>query len=168
MWPAIAAAQTGTSAARTGNGDSRMYWQGVLPTRGEDRWVAVSVRDKTEWARLMQLTAGLAPEKWSADQNDAELAQALQREGIAAGAVQDMADLVDRDPVIAARGALVMLDHPKLGAFGHVRTPMSFSVDDIRPYRAPALGEHTWEVARTLAGMTEDRLQELQKLGVFE
>jgi crotonobetainyl-CoA:carnitine CoA-transferase CaiB-like acyl-CoA transferase len=168
MWPAILAAQNGSSAARRGNSDSRVYWQGVLPARGEDRWVAVSVRDESEWTRLMRLTAGVTPEKWSADQRDGELAEALQREGIAAGVVQDMADLVDHDPVIAARGALVMLDHPKLGAFGHVRTPMTFSADANRPYRAPALGEHTWEVARSLAGISEERLQQLQSLGVFE
>jgi crotonobetainyl-CoA:carnitine CoA-transferase CaiB-like acyl-CoA transferase len=168
MWPAIMAAQSGHSPARMGNMDSRMYWQAVLPTNGEDRWVAVSVRDESEWARLMHLTRGAAPEAWSASQSEVALAEALQREGIAAGAVQDMADLVDRDPVIAARGALVMLDHPRLGAFGHIRTPLTFSGDINRPYRAPALGEHTTEVARTVAGMTEQRLQELQKLGVLE
>jgi crotonobetainyl-CoA:carnitine CoA-transferase CaiB-like acyl-CoA transferase len=168
MWPAIVAAQSGQSPARTGNRDSRVYWQAVLPTSGEDRWVAVSVRDESEWTRLMRLTAGAAPELWSMSQSDAVLADTLQREGIAAGVVQDMADLVDHDPGIAARGALVTLDHARLGAFGHVRTPMTFSSDDNRPYRAPALGEHTGEVGRTLAGMTEERLQELQKLGVLQ
>jgi crotonobetainyl-CoA:carnitine CoA-transferase CaiB-like acyl-CoA transferase len=168
MWPAILAAQTGATPTRRGNSDARVHWQGVLPARGEDRWVAVSVRDESEWARLLHLTAGVAPETWSASQSDVELAEALQREGIAAGVVQDMADLVDRDPVIAARGALVMLEHPKLGAFGHVRTPLTFSVDINRPYRAPGLGEHTWEIARDLTGVTAQRLQELQQLGVFE
>ena len=168
MWPAIRAAQTGPSPTRTGNSDSRMYWQGILPARGADRWVAISVRDESEWTRLMQLTHGAAPETWSATQSDVALAETLQREGIAAGVVQDMADLVDHDPVIAARGALVMLDHPRLGAFGHVRTPMTFSGDLNRPYRAPALGEHTLEVARSLAGISEERLQQLQSLGVLE
>ena len=117
----------------------------------------------------MRLTAGAAPEAWSAGQSEVALVEALQREGIAAGIVQDMADLVERDPVIAARGALVMLDHARLGAFGHVRTPMTFSVDDInRPYRAPALGEHTQQIARAVAGMSEERLQALRTLGVFE
>jgi crotonobetainyl-CoA:carnitine CoA-transferase CaiB-like acyl-CoA transferase len=167
MWPAIVAARSGQSPTRTGNRDSRMYWQGVLPTRGEDRWVAVSVRDEAEWARLMRLTAGAAPEAWSASQCDVALAETLQREGIAAGVVQDMEDLVERDPGIAARGALVMLDHARLGAFGHVRTPMTFSGDVNRPYPAPGLGEHTWEVGRTLAGLSAERLQELQALGVF-
>ena len=168
MWPAIRAAQSGQSPARTGNMDSRLYWQAVLPASGEDRWVAVSIRDESEWTRLMRLTAGAAPEAWSVSQSDEVLAEALQREGIAAGAVQDMSDLVDRDPGIAARGALVMLDHARLGAFGHLRTPLTFSSDVNRPYRAPALGEHTWEVARTVAGTSEVRLQELQRLGVFE
>jgi crotonobetainyl-CoA:carnitine CoA-transferase CaiB-like acyl-CoA transferase len=168
MWPAIMAAQSGQPAARIGNVDSRLQWQAVLPVHGEDRWVAVSVRGESEWTRLMRLTAGAAPEAWSAGQSEVALVEALQREGIAAGVVQDMADLVDRDPVIAARGALVMLDHARLGAFGHVRTPMTFSHGVNRPYRAPALGEHTQEIARTLAGMTEERLQALRTLGVFE
>jgi crotonobetainyl-CoA:carnitine CoA-transferase CaiB-like acyl-CoA transferase len=168
MWPAIVAARSGESPARTGNLDSRVYWQGVLPTRGEDRWVAVSIRDESEWTRLMRLTAGAAPEAWSASQSDVALAETLQREGIAAGVVQDMEDLVERDPGIAARGALVMLEHARLGAFGHVRTPMTFSGDVNRPYPAPGLGAHTWEVGRTLAGLSAERLQELQQLGVFE
>jgi crotonobetainyl-CoA:carnitine CoA-transferase CaiB-like acyl-CoA transferase len=168
MWPSILAAQSGQSPARTGNADSRVYWQGILPARGNDRWVAVSVSDEAEWIRFMRLTEGAAPEAWSANQLDVMLAETLQRVGIAAGVVQDMADLVDRDPVIAARGALVMLDHARLGAFGHVRTPMTFSHDVNRPYRAPALGEHTQEIARAVAGMTEERLQALRTLGVFE
>jgi crotonobetainyl-CoA:carnitine CoA-transferase CaiB-like acyl-CoA transferase len=168
MWPAIMAAQSGQSAARIGNMDSRLHWQAVVPVLGEDRWVAVSVRDESEWTRLMRLTTGAAPEAWSAGQTEVALVEALQREGIAAGVVQDMADLVDRDPVIAARGALVMLDHARLGAFGHVRTPMTFSHDVNRPYRSPALGEHTEEIARAVAGMTEERLQALRMLGVLE
>ncbi len=168
MWPAIHAAQSGKSPVRTGNADASVYWQGVLPALGSDRWVAVTVRDEAEWNRLMQLTGGAAPETWSADQPDAALAETLQREGIAAGVVQDMEDLVERDPTIAARGSLVRLEHVRLGAFGHVRTPMTFSNDVNHPYRAPALGEHTQEIARTVAGITDLRLQELQRLGVFE
>ena len=41
------------------------------------------------------------------------------------------------------RGALVTLDHPLLGPFGHVRTPLAFSRSRIEPFRAPRIGEHT-------------------------
>ena len=168
MWPAIAQAQSGETPGRTGNTDSRMYWQGVVPARGEDRWVAISIQNEAEWQRLQSLTQGAQLEVWSAAHADAALVERLQQQGIAAGVVQDMQDLVERDPGLAARGALVTLDHPKLGAFGHVRTPMSFSRDLNRPFRAPALGEHTWEVARSLAALTDERLHALQKLGVLE
>jgi crotonobetainyl-CoA:carnitine CoA-transferase CaiB-like acyl-CoA transferase len=168
MWPAIAAAQSGLPPARSANADPRIYWQSVLPASGKDRWVAVTVHDAAEWARLMVLTAGAAPEVWSAVQTDAAVAETLQRHGIAAGVVQDMEDLVERDPVIAARGGLIRLDHVRLGAFAHIRTPMTFSQDVNRPYRAPALGEHTHEIARTLGGLTQERVQALQQQGIFD
>jgi crotonobetainyl-CoA:carnitine CoA-transferase CaiB-like acyl-CoA transferase len=168
MWPAIAAAQSGLPPARLGNADTRTYWQGVLPASGTDRWVAVTINDATEWAELMRLTAGAAPEVWSATQSDLALAETLQRHGIAAGMVQDMQDLVDRDPGIAARGALIRLDHVRLGAFAHIRTPMSFSHDVNHPYRAPALGEHTHEIAHSLGELPQERVQALQRQGIFE
>lgn len=168
MWPAVRAAQAGEAEVRGGNADARVYWQDVLPARGNDRWVAVIIRDEAEWKRLMHLTAGAAPQLWSATQSDVTLAETLQREGIAAGMVQDMQDLVERDPGIAARGALVTLDHVRLPAFGHVRTPLSFSQDLNRPHRAPALGEHTGQVACAVAGLSEERVQALREQGVFE
>jgi crotonobetainyl-CoA:carnitine CoA-transferase CaiB-like acyl-CoA transferase len=168
MWPAIRAAQGGEAAVRGGNADARVYWQDVLPARGIDRWVAVIINDEAEWSRLMRLTAGAAPQVWSATQSDFALAETLQREGIAAGVVQDMEDLVERDPGIAARGALVTLDHVRLGPFAHVRTPLTFSEDLNRPYRAPALGEHTEQIACTVAGLSEERVQALREQGVFE
>ncbi len=168
MWPAIRAAQGGAATARGGNADARVYWQDVLPARGNDRWVAVIISDETEWNRLMRLTAGAAPQVWSVTHTDVVLAEILQCEGIAAGVVQDMEDLVERDPGIAARGALVTLDHVRLGPFGHVRTPLTFSRDLNHPYRAPALGEHSRQIACTVAGLSEERVRALQEQGVFE
>ncbi len=168
MWPAIHAVQRGEAMVRAGNADARVYWQDVLPARGNDRWVAVVISDEAEWSRLMRLTAGAAPHEWSATQTDVALAETLQREGIAAGVVQDMEDLVERDPGIAARGALVTLEHVRLPPFAHVRTPLTFSRDLNRPYRAPALGEHTGQVARSVAGLSEERVRALREQGVFE
>jgi crotonobetainyl-CoA:carnitine CoA-transferase CaiB-like acyl-CoA transferase len=92
----------------------------------------------------------------------------LREAGIAAGVVQDIADLIERDLALQARGALVELPHPKLGAFGHMRTPISFSADTITPFRAPALGEHNREVALQVAGLSVDRYEALQSSGVFQ
>src|SRR5690606_26070259 len=98
---------------------------------------------------------------WIREQDEAELVEMLQREGIAAGVVQDIEDLFERDATLRRRGALVQLPHPKLGPFGHVRTPIAFSRDVVTPFRAPALGEHSREIAEMLAGLDAGRLAEL-------
>jgi crotonobetainyl-CoA:carnitine CoA-transferase CaiB-like acyl-CoA transferase len=91
----------------------------------------------------------------------------LQRQGIAAGVVQDSEDLIENDAALRARGALVDLPHPKLGAFGHMRTPIGFSADVVVPFRAPAMGEHTREIVVDLAGMSPERYADLEAEGVF-
>jgi crotonobetainyl-CoA:carnitine CoA-transferase CaiB-like acyl-CoA transferase len=60
-----------------------------------------------------------------------------------------------------------MLDHPLLGAFGHMRTPITFSRSPTEPFRAPRLGEHRREIALELCGLTAQRVTELEALGVF-
>jgi crotonobetainyl-CoA:carnitine CoA-transferase CaiB-like acyl-CoA transferase len=69
---------------------------------------------------------------------------------------------------LRARGALVELPHPKLGAFGHVRTPISFSLDGQQPYRAPGLGEHNAEIICGAAGLDDQRYAELESAGVLK
>jgi crotonobetainyl-CoA:carnitine CoA-transferase CaiB-like acyl-CoA transferase len=49
-----------------------------------------------------------------------------------------------------------------------MRTPLSFSRDAVTPYRAPALGEHTREIALGLAGLSVERLAELECGGVLK
>jgi len=167
MWPALEAAQRGEVPQRSGNVDARYLWQGLLPASGTDRWVGVSVVDADQWQRLQDLAGGRPLEEWSRTQRDQDLVQQLQGLGFMAGAVQDVEDLVS-DMDLKARGALVELPHPLLGSFGHVRTPMSFSADTCTPFRAPGIGEHTREVALSLAGLDADRFEALRAGGVFE
>jgi crotonobetainyl-CoA:carnitine CoA-transferase CaiB-like acyl-CoA transferase len=167
MWPAIRAAHAGAVPARSGNADSSVYWQAVLPAAGEDRWVAVTIADERERKTLQGLAGGQSLEAWSASQPETALVERLQAQGIAAGVVQDMEDLVERDPGLRTRGALVVLDHPLLGPFAHMRTPLSFSVDAVQPFRAPRLGEHNREIVHELLGLPLQRLEALQELGVF-
>ncbi len=82
-------------------------------------------------------------------------------------AVQDIEDLLDHDPEIAARHALVTLDHPHLGPFGHVATPIRFSGERIEPFRAPGIGEHVGEIVRDLAGLTDAEIADFTNKGLF-
>jgi crotonobetainyl-CoA:carnitine CoA-transferase CaiB-like acyl-CoA transferase len=177
MYAAIAAASCGTRPERQGNADAAFYHQGVYPTKGKDRWIALSLATVSDWRALCGAT-GIDPAAegadrdarlaaWTAGQEETALMQALQSWGIAAGALQDVQDLLERDPQLAFRGALVNLDHPLLGPFGHVRTPLSFSRSRIEPYRAPRLGEHTDTIAQQ-AGLSSERIAELRALGAFK
>ncbi len=152
MYEAILQSQTLKRPERMGNEDPRVFHQGVYAAQGDDRWIAITLRTASDWTRLRSL-AGL-PEgndkdgrdaliaAWSRDQPAAPTTARLQEAGIAAGELQDIQDLIESDPQIAARGSLAVLDHPLLGPFGHVRTPMSFSRCALTPFRAPAIGEH--------------------------
>jgi crotonobetainyl-CoA:carnitine CoA-transferase CaiB-like acyl-CoA transferase len=168
MAPALRATQLGPRPWRAGNSDPAVLAQDVYPARGDDRWVAISLCDATDEARLRDLTGDVPVAEWTRGREDHALVAELQRNGIAAGVVQDTEDLIERDVPLRARGALVELPHPKLGPFGHVRTPIGFSSDVVAPFRAPAIGEHTREIVLGLAALSPERYAELEARGVFE
>ena len=178
MFDAVSAAARGEQPERVGNDDARVFHQGVYPAQGDDRWLAITLFDRTDWDRLrtrFSLEQAESTERrhavlsaFTAQHLDHDLAMQLQSIGIAAGAVQDIEDLLERDPQIAARGALVTLDHPLLGAFGHIRTPVTFSGTKLAPYRPPRIGEHSRDVARSLSGLSDARIDALEQAGVFK
>jgi len=167
IYDAFLGVQAGEQPARQGNDDAAWYRQGVWPCRGEDRWIAISVRNEDQWRQLCALAGGEDPGQWTVTLEEYQVMEQLQQAGIAAGVVQDIEQAFG-DPTLQARGALVELPHPLLGAFGHVRTPMDFSRAGTRPYRAPAIGEHNAEIASTLAGLDNLQIQELEKMGVLK
>ena len=104
---------------------------------------------------------------WTSRHTGSSLMASLQEAGIVAGVVQDIEDLVEGDPQIAARGTLIPIVHPLLGTFGHMRTPMSFSRSATAPYRAPGIGEHSLEIAGTICGVDAAQAATLAAAGVF-
>ena len=106
--------------------------------------------------------------RWCANRDDFDAVELLQGLGVAAGVVQDMQDLFERDPTLRERQSLMPLEHPLLGTFGHMRTPIDFSLSRPRAFRAPSMGEHNRQIAATLCGLPAARIDELEKLGVFK
>ena len=99
---------------------------GIYPAAGEDRWVAIAVRDDAGWRALCEVmdapalatdprfithAARVANEDpldevvaaWTASRDRYELMSACQERGIAAGAVQDGGNLGTNDAQITAR-----------------------------------------------------------------
>ena len=163
----LAASKRGERPQRLGNADPRVHWQGLFATAGDDRWVAVTLFDQADREKLIAVT-GDDPAAWCAQRQDHAVAAELQAAGIAAGVLQDAEDMLEHDPQLAARNALVTLDHPLLGPFGHIDTPIRFSRDSFAPFRAPRMGEHVAEIAGTLCGLSPERIAELEDAGVFQ
>jgi crotonobetainyl-CoA:carnitine CoA-transferase CaiB-like acyl-CoA transferase len=63
---------------------------------------------------------------------------------------------------------IVTIDHPELGVYRTVATPMDFADGLPPPRRAPRLGEHTRQVLREVAGYTEDEVLRLIQSGVVQ
>jgi crotonobetainyl-CoA:carnitine CoA-transferase CaiB-like acyl-CoA transferase len=168
MSEAIAAAQLGTPPQRTGNADPGIWSQEVYPAMGDDRWIAITLFDDSDAARLAALCSDVPIAEWTRARDDHAAVAELQAAGIAAGVLQDIEDLLERDTPLQSRGALTVLSHPRLGDFGHVRTPLEFSVDKVAAYRAPALGEHNSEIVCEVAGLSKQRFAELTEAGVMQ
>lgn len=187
MAEALIMMQRGTPLSRSGNRSPGVLVQGVYRARGDDRWIAISVFDAGDWARLTALMGGDWP---SADALraadcatldrlderiatftrsfvDRELMQTLQAHAIAAGVVQDPEDLLEHDPQLSARPAFVALEHPVLGSFAHQTCPYHLSRTPGRIRSAPLLGEHTERVCREIAGIDQERFLQLRNDGLF-
>jgi crotonobetainyl-CoA:carnitine CoA-transferase CaiB-like acyl-CoA transferase len=167
----------GAPASRSGNADARVFHQGVYATRDAERWIAVTFHTQQQWQAFAHserladadpAARAAALAAWCATRTEDAAVEYLQSMQIAAGMVQDVSDLVERDPQIRARGSLVPLLHPLLGEFGHMCTPIGFSRSRNTPFRAPGMGEHNQRVARDICGLPDTRIAELESLGVFK
>ena len=191
------AAHMGTSLlggpSVTPSGNTHPSWspQGVYRCLGTDRWLAVSVRDDTEWAALCEVIGHpeLATDErtltaqarrrstalvdsvlgeWTRTLPADVAAEALQARGIPAGAVQDGRELVEHDPQLRARGFYVRKEHPVAGAFLHEGVPIRLTrtPGGIR-VAAPVLGADTDVVLSEVAGFSTERVQRLREAGVL-
>ena len=183
-------AANGTAPTRDANHDRLAVPHGVYPTKGDDRWVALSVWSDDEWARFR---VALGDPQWSSDAGlataagrraredelDARIAQwtrahlreeivdALRANGLRAAPVESVGELFD-DPQLAHRGVWRRAAHAGLGEIGLMAPPFAMSETAARPDRAgPTLGEHNEAVFKGLLGLGADEYASLAADGVF-
>ncbi len=183
---AVVAAQiAGRDPEPMGNRHPCFAPQGVYPTAGHDRWLALSVTDDGAWAALCR-EAGLPLElatldvagrraraaeidgllaAWTAPLDAADATARLQAAGVAAAPLADAADVL-ADPHLAARGFFVPVAHPEAGTHPWPRLPVVLSATPATIRRpAPLLGQHNHEVLTALAGLDETTLARLEAEG---
>lgn len=188
--PEILAASVGVGTPRTGNHVADAAPHGVFRCAGEDSWCAIAVRADAEWDRFRQVldtrrVLGVprfaTTEARKASESELDhlisgytvtwdrdaLASALQRNGVPAHPVQSVADLLT-DEQLQARGFWRHLKHAEIGQYVTGSLPFRWKDGPFAPTRpAPLLGEHTWEIAHRVLGMSKDDYEALCEEGVL-
>src|SRR5262249_2463607 len=153
-----------------------------------DQWIALSIRNDSEWQRLLQLidppdrllrgeleTAAARREShdeiddvitsWASTLDKLQAFHLLQPHGIPAGPVLTEAE-VATDPQLEARGFFSMLDHPSAGAHPHPGPNFQMSETPLQMWRAaPRIGEDNEYVYRQLLGVDEASYAKLVEQG---
>ncbi len=125
--------------------------QGAYRALGDDRWVVISCSTEAHWlafvaalghpawtddARFATLAARIEHadeldrlvETWTETRDRYEVMETMQRVGVPAGAVQDAADRVERDPQLAARHHFTRLASTEVGELPLEGVPFELSV----------------------------------------
>ncbi|MGP3937247.1 CaiB/BaiF CoA transferase family protein [Nonomuraea sp. KM88] len=177
---------TGENRERQGNQNPHISPNDLYRTR-DGRWLALPASTEQMWRRLVKVMD--APDLAVHDSMTARLEHREQIEarvaafvaahdleplmallvdaGVAAGPVNSAADIC-ADPHIRARGSVVEVPDDRTGRPRLMQAPAGrFSGFDATIGRtAPALGEHTAEVLRDLAGIEEQEIHDLRHRGV--
>ncbi len=125
-------------------------------------------RFATNAARLQNQQALAAElEKTLSTRTRAEWLAALEKAGVPAGPIYDMAE-VWADPQVKAREMRVDRDHPVAGRVSHIGVPLKLTATPGRiRTTAPALGQHTDEVL-AWAEYSQHEIASLRKDGVAQ
>jgi benzylsuccinate CoA-transferase BbsF subunit len=170
---------TGHEPQRAGNRRPGRILHAVLPCAGEDRWIAVDVRDEHDWRALCGVlgrgdipadpdTAEPAVAAITAGLEPFDLESRLHAAGVPAGVVLKGSDLL-ADPKLRARGHFWSLPHAEMGTLDYNGPAYRFEKTPSRlTSAAPLLGEHTDEVMRDLLGLDDDEIAVLHERGVLQ
>jgi benzylsuccinate CoA-transferase BbsF subunit len=174
-----------TQPPRRGNRDTSMAPHGVFRCAGEQRWVAIAVRDDDEWGRLAavigrpelatdpRFATGAARQanadvlesllgEWTRERTPQDVTHRLQAEGIPAFPSYNNQDLAE-DPHLNDGDFYVYLEHPEVGAVQHVGIPWHMSRTPCAVRRpAPCLGQHTDYVLAEILHYSEAEIAALR------
>jgi len=185
--PVIEYSLNGTVTPREGN-RHRHYCQGVYPTSTEDDWVALSVRDDTDWVNLADLLGVSASDErfattdarrgnhdafdelvagWTSARTAQEAVELLRARGVPAERVLVADDMYDVEH-LNTRGYYESVEHPITGVHRYPGWPFRISDGPEHHHRMPPplLGQHNREIL-TAAGLSEAEIAELEQAQVI-
>ena len=177
-------------ATRVGNREADLGPQGIYPTQGTDRWIAMTITDDLNWLSLVDVmgnpkwacesdfeesngriaAADLIDahiSEWTKNQEGKELERKLLEAGIPAGVVARSSDLLS-DPQYDHLGFYKWHEHGAMGRVPYAGHQYSIDNYDHGPRSAaPLLGEHTFDVLAALLGLDADEIAEIAISGAL-
>lgn len=182
----------GPEPVRLGNASPVAAPYGCYPCRGEDRWCVVCVDDEDEWLSLcgvmqrpelahdrrfatmalrLENSAALDAEvqAWTQGLDAYDVMQRLQKASVAAGVVQNVEDLMERDRQLAARNFFEQVEHLSKGTVTATGLPLGLTGTPGRSGRAgAAVGEDNLYVFGQLLGMSSAEIDAMVATGAIE
>lgn len=155
---------------------------GAYRCKDEDRWCTIAVFNEEEWQAFCRVLGNPSwtreerfatlpsrrenidaldklVEEWTKEHTAEEVMALLQRAEVAAGVVQDAADL-SQDPQLKERGFFVEVEHPVMGKTIADSSPMKLLHSPAQFHRAaPLLGQDNEYVYCHLLGLSEAKFK---------
>jgi crotonobetainyl-CoA:carnitine CoA-transferase CaiB-like acyl-CoA transferase len=180
-------AMNGHQTLPQGNRHWKFAPQGCYPCKGDDRWVTITVRSDDEWTRFCEVlgrpdlsadsrfatTEGRRKNhdevdqlvaSWSLSQERDEAVDRLQKAGIAAGAVLDVAEICE-DPHWRVRNYFINSVKGSESRFPGLPFKLSEGQGCVR-FRGPDLGQHNGYIVREILGRTLELENAVEEDGI--
>jgi crotonobetainyl-CoA:carnitine CoA-transferase CaiB-like acyl-CoA transferase len=177
---------TGRNPERAGNGSVLFAPSNCFPCK--DGLILIQIGNDNQWRRLcsaLERTDWLSDPRYATNsdrvRNKVEINASLSEvtrqwdkqalstllgaEGVPCGPVNTMSQAFEH-PQVKHRGLRVDLPHPRFGTLPVIRSPLRFSKTPVDHRVPPALGADTRAVLSEELGVSQERWEQLQALGV--
>ncbi len=182
----------GREPLRRGNRAAHISPQGCYACRGEDRWCAISVNDERQWRALCRLIGhsewiadarlssvsgrarhcaeiDAAISAWTNGRDEYEAVESLQEAGVAAGVVQNVRDLLEKDQHLAERGFFEEIEHHRKGRVLVNGVDLGLTATPGRSGPGGScMGHDNRYVLRDLLGMSDEEIAACVSSGAVE
>ena len=171
----------GVDAPRIGNRSNEYAPHGLFAAAGDDRWLAIAVRNRAEWRALCEVIGrddlaarpdllSLAGRKaaedeleaaianWSATQDVWQASERLQARGIPAAPAETAADLAEVDS--GAAGLFLRFNRGEV-PFIIQHQPFTWNGARLGERPSPELGQHSEEILKGEFGIDDERYVDL-------
>ena len=181
--------RSGRNKGNRHNNDA-MAPHGCYRCKGEDEWLTIAVKSDDEWEAFCEVIGqpdwtkderfnslynrlenqdelDKLIELWAIERDKYDAMHALQKAGVAAGAVLDMAEMFE-EPHLKSREFWQTIEHPEAGKTTTIGQRFHISglpVQKTKP--APCFGQHTEYVFKELLGLSDAEVEKAIADGVI-